>query len=103
MAEGPSEGTRASDAALARVLMRRQAALSLRVGVIFLALVLGLPLLTYWRPDWSQTPVFGFPLSWFLLGLLFYPISWALSAYFVKQSERLEEEGVEYVRKERGI
>jgi uncharacterized membrane protein (DUF485 family) len=75
--------------------MRRQALLSLRVAVVFLLIVFGLPLLTHFRPDWTQTPILGFPLSWFLLGLAFYPLSWALSFYFVKASEQLEADDAE--------
>ena len=94
-AEGPP------DAALAAVLMRRQAALSLRVAAVFLILVLGVPLLTHYAPEWCQQPVAGFPLSWFLLGILFYPITWALSTYFVRASERMEAEEAALVREER--
>jgi uncharacterized membrane protein (DUF485 family) len=93
---------RHSDRELAGMLMRRQAALGLRVAIVFLALVLGLPLLTHFKPDWSQQPVFGFPLSWFLLAILFYPITWALSAYFVHASEQMEAEDAALVREERG-
>lgn len=90
-----------SDAELARTLMRRQAGLSLRVATVFLALILGVPLLTHFRPDLSQQPIFGFPLSWFILGILFYPITWVLSAYFVKASEQVEAEDAQMIRQER--
>ena len=85
-------GTDQTDGELAAALMKRQAALSIKVAAVFLILIFGLPLLTYFKPDWSQTPVFGFPLSWFLLGLAFYPLTWALSYYFVVASEKLEAE-----------
>jgi uncharacterized membrane protein (DUF485 family) len=91
-----------SDAELAGMLMRRQAGLSIRVAAVFLVLILGLPLLTRFKPEWTQQPVLGFPISWFLLGILFYPITWALSAYFVRASEQLEAEDADLVRKERG-
>ena len=93
---------RSSDARLVSALIRRQGALGIRVAAVFLVLVLGMPLLTQFAPAWSQAPVFGFPLSWFVLGLVFYPITWALSFYFVGQSERLEAEDAEMVRRERG-
>ncbi|HTE17351.1 MAG TPA: DUF485 domain-containing protein [Armatimonadota bacterium] len=92
-----------SDSDLTGTLMRRQALLGVRVAAVFLILVLGMPLLTHFRPDWTQQPILGFPASWFLLGLLFYPITWALSAYFVKASERMESEDAEMVRRERGL
>jgi uncharacterized membrane protein (DUF485 family) len=84
-------------------LMRQQAALSMRVATVFLVLILGLPLATYYVPAWTQQPVLGFPLSWFLLGIVFYPITWALSAYFVKATERLEREEAETMRQEMGL
>ena len=90
-----------TDAGLAGALMRRQAALSIRVAAVFLVLVLGLPLLNYFKPEWGQQAILGFPLSWFLLGILFYPITWVLSACFVKASEQLEAEDAELVRAER--
>ena len=99
----PSSAGTHSDAELTGTLMRRQALLGVRVAAIFLVLVLGLPLLTHYRPDWTQQPILGFPASWFLLGLLFYPITWALSAYFVKASERMESEDAELVRRERSL
>jgi uncharacterized membrane protein (DUF485 family) len=87
--------------ALAGTLMRRQASLSLRVAFIFLLLILGLPLLTHFAPEAMQRPMLGFPISWFVLGIAFYPITWALSAYFVRASERLEEQDAEMIRRER--
>jgi uncharacterized membrane protein (DUF485 family) len=90
-----------SDAELAARLMRHQAALSMKTAAVFLILVLGLPLLTQYAPELTQQQVMGFPLSWFLLGLLFYPLTWALSAYFVKASERLEADEARMMREER--
>jgi uncharacterized membrane protein (DUF485 family) len=89
------------DGQLAARLMRQQAALGVRVAAVFLVLVLGLPVLTALAPEFTQTPVLGFPLSWFLLGLFFYPITWGLSAYFVRASEKLEAEEAAMVREER--
>ena len=77
---------------LAQVIMRRQAALSLRVALIFIILVLGLPLVNYYLPQWANTPVFGFTATWLFLGVLFFPITWLLSYYFVRQSDRIEAE-----------
>ena len=77
---------------LAHAVMRRQASLSLRVAFVFLVIVLGLPLVNYYRPDFANAPAFGYTVSWFFLGILFFPITWMLSAYFVKQSDRIEAE-----------
>ncbi len=70
--------------------MRRQAALSLRVAAVFLALLLGLPLVNRFLPAVAQRDVLGFPASWLFLGVLFYPITVALSVYFVRRSDRIE-------------
>ena len=102
MAKEPSPETVHSDSELAGILMRRQASLGIRVAAVFLVLILGIPLLNHYAPELSQQPVLGFPLAWFVLGILFYPITWALSAYFVKASERLESEDADLVRRERG-
>jgi uncharacterized membrane protein (DUF485 family) len=93
--------THHSDRELAAILMRRQATLSIRVAAVFLVVVLGVPLVNAFLPELSQTPILGFPASWFLLGLFFYPLTWALSTYFVKASEKLEAEEAAMIRAER--
>src|SRR6476620_1935824 len=77
---------------LLRVIMRLQARLSLRVAALFLLLVLGLPLVNQYAEPLAQTRVAGFSATWLFLGVLFYPITWALSAYFVRASEAVEQE-----------
>ena len=72
--------------------MRRQARLSLRVASIFILLILGLPLFNYFLPDLANRNVGGFTLSWLFLGVLFYPITWLLSGYFIRESDRIEAE-----------
>jgi uncharacterized membrane protein (DUF485 family) len=72
--------------------MRRQARLSVGVAAIFLALVLGLPVVNHYLPGVAQARVVGFSATWLFLGLLFYPITWLLSAYFVRASEDVEHE-----------
>lgn len=84
--------TDAEHALLARAVMRRQAALSLRVAAVFLVLLLGLPLVNYALPDLANQPVLGFPATWLFLGVLFFPITWLLSAYFIRASDRIEAE-----------
>jgi uncharacterized membrane protein (DUF485 family) len=79
-------------ARLAHLVMRRQAALSLRVAAVFLLMVLGLPLVNYYLPALANRPVLGFTASWLFLGVLFFPITWALSAYFIRQTDRIEAE-----------
>ncbi len=79
--------------------MRRQAALGIRVAAVFLLIVVGLPLASWLAPDALQFTVLGFPFSWFLLGLFFYPLTWALSSWFVQSSEALERQQAEEVRR----
>ncbi|MBC8137668.1 MAG: hypothetical protein H8F28_17445 [Fibrella sp.] len=82
----------AAQAALIRTVMGRQAALSLRVAAVFLVLIFGLPVVNWLLPDLAQMRVGGFTLTWLFLGVLFYPLTWLLSGYFVRQSDRLEAE-----------
>jgi hypothetical protein len=42
----------------------------------FLVALLGLPLLNYFFPELMAARVFGFTLTWFLLGVLFFPLVW---------------------------
>ena len=41
--------------------------------------------------------IFGFTITWFLLGIGFFPAVWCISFYFIKRSIRLEEEEVSEV------
>ena len=79
-------------ARLARALMQRQAALSLRVAAAFSLIVFGLPLVNFFAPGLANARVLGFSLTWLFLGILFFPITWLLSAYFVRNSDRIEAE-----------
>ena len=98
---GPeTPATHLTDPQLTSRLMRQQAGLGFRVAAAFLILILGMPLLNAFAPEFTQQQVMGFPLYWFVLGLAFYPISWALSVYFVKASEKLEHEEAAMVRSE---
>lgn len=76
--------------------MRRQAGLSLRVAAVFVVLLLGIPLVNAFLPDLANTNVGGFTLTWLFLGVLFYPITVGLSFYFVKQSDRIEAESLDW-------
>lgn len=77
---------------LVRALMRRQAGLSLKVAAVFLAMLLLLPLVNYYLPQYANARLGGFTLSWLFLGVLFYPVTWVLSWYFIRASNRIEEE-----------
>ena len=72
-------------------LMRRQLRLSITCAATFLVALLGMPLLNYFLPDLMATRVFGFTLTWFILGVLFFPLVWAIAWVFIRRSIALEE------------
>ena len=83
----PSEHAR-----LAHVVMRRQAGLSMRVAAVFLIMLFGLPLVNRYMPGVASASIFGFTATWLFLALLFYPITWLLSWYFIRESDLIESE-----------
>ena len=80
----------AEQARLARALVRRQGGLSLRVASVFVVVILAVPLVNAFLPDLAGSPVYGFTASWLFLGVLIYPVTVALSFYFVEASNRIE-------------
>jgi uncharacterized membrane protein (DUF485 family) len=72
-------------------LMRRQLKLSIACAGSFLVALLGLPLLNYFFPEAMAARVFGFTLTWFVLGVLFFPFVWAIAWIFIRRSISLEE------------
>ncbi|MEP6664185.1 MAG: DUF485 domain-containing protein [Verrucomicrobiota bacterium] len=72
-------------------LMRRQLKLSIACAVTFMVVLLGLPLANYFLPELMATRVFGFTLTWFVLGIAFFPFVWIISYVFIKRSIALEE------------
>lgn len=84
-------------ARLAQAVMQKQLALSIRVGMVFFVLIFGLPLFNWLAPQAANGRVGGFTFTWLFLGVLFYPLTWLLSGYFIRESDRLEAEiAVEY-------
>jgi uncharacterized membrane protein (DUF485 family) len=84
-------------------LMRRQLRLSIISAATFLSALLGLPLANYFFPEFMAQRVFGFTLTWFVLGVLFFPFVWIISWLFIKRSIALEEaEAAEIEREKRG-
>ena len=82
-----------------RALMRKQLKLSIACALAFLGVLLGLPLANYFWPELMAIRVFGgFTLTWFLLGIGFFPAVWAISFYFIRRSIKLEEEEVREVQ-----
>jgi uncharacterized membrane protein (DUF485 family) len=82
-------------------LMRKQLGLSVACAATFLIALLGLPLLNYFAPDVMAARIMGFTLTWFILGVLFFPFVWIISYVFIRRSMALEEHEVKEVSGER--
>src|SRR3982750_3438073 len=59
--------------AFLRTLMRRQLRLSMACAATFVVALLGLPLANYFLPELMAKRIFGFTLTWLILGVLFFP------------------------------
>src|SRR5687768_2273593 len=81
-------------------LMTRQLKLSIACALTFLVALLGLPLANYFWPELMATRIFGFTLTWFVLGVLFFPFVWIISYVFIRRSIALERAEVEEVSRE---
>ena len=79
-------------------LMRRQLQLSIACAATFMLALLGLPLLNYFAPELMAKRILGFTLSWFILGVLFFPFVWVISWLFIRRSIALEEADVNEIR-----
>ena len=79
-------------------LMRRQLKLSIACAGTFMIALLGLPLLNYFLPEAMATRVFGFTLTWLILGVLFFPFVWVIAWVFIRKSIALEETEVAEVK-----
>jgi len=88
-AQSPTPDPLHSDAFLAR-LMRDQLKLSIACALCFAIALIALPLLNYFQPAFMAQRIFGFTLSWLILGVLFFPFVWVISFVFIKRSIALE-------------
>jgi|SRR4051812_40848329 uncharacterized membrane protein (DUF485 family) len=80
--------------AFLRRLMRGQLLLSIACAAAFLVALLGLPLANYFLPELMARRIFGFTLTWFLLGVLFFPYVWLIAWIFIRRSIALEQQEV---------
>src|SRR5437773_465944 len=64
-------------------LMRRQLRLSVICAAAFLVALLGLPLANYFYAEFMARRVFGFTLTWLILGVLFFPLVWTIAWIFI--------------------
>jgi uncharacterized membrane protein (DUF485 family) len=72
-------------------LMRKQLRLSISCALAFLLVLLGLPLANYFFPEAMAVQVFGFTLTWLILGVAFFPAVWIIALVFIKRSIALED------------
>ena len=79
-------------------LMRKQLRLSIACALAFLVVLLGLPLANYFFPELMARRIFGFTLTWFLLGIGFFPAVWVISWFFIRRSIALEDQEVAEVK-----
>lgn len=86
--------------AFLHALMRRQLKLSIACAATFVTALLGLPLANYFFPEAMAQRIWGFTLTWFILGVLFFPFVWIISFIFIKKSIALENQEVEEVQAE---
>ena len=77
-----------------RSLMKRQLKLSISCAAAFAILLIGLPLLNYFAPELMARRVGGFPLTWLILGVLFFPYVWIIAKFFITRSIALENDEV---------
>ena len=73
-------------------LMRKQLRLSLFCAAAFLLALFGLPLANYFWPEFMAQRIFGFTLTWLILGIGFFPAVWVIAWMFIQKSIALEKE-----------
>jgi len=73
-------------------LIRKQLRLSIGCAAAFLLVLLGLPLANYFFPELMATRVFGFTVTWLILGVAFFPMVWLIAWLFIRRSIALEQE-----------
>ncbi len=81
------------------LLMQRQLRLSIFCAAAFLLVLLGLPLANYFWPELMAMRVFGFTLTWLILGIGFFPAVWLIAWIFIRRSIALEEAEVSEVQR----
>ena len=97
MQNSPPEPPDIHSEAFLQTLMRRQLKLSIACAATFLVALLGLPLANYFCPEIMARRILGFTLTWFVLGILFFPLVWTIAYLFIKRSIALEEAEVREV------
>jgi uncharacterized membrane protein (DUF485 family) len=83
--------------AFLRSLLKKQLRLSIACALSFLIVLLGLPLANYYLPELMAKRILGFTVSWFLLGIGFFPAVWVIAFIFIRRSMALEDAEVREV------
>lgn len=87
--------------ALLKGLMRAQLALALRLAVVVLVGLGGLPLLFQLAPPISDVTVWGVNLPWLLLGVAAYPFLFLVGLAYVRLAEQNERDFTSLVKRDR--
>ena len=85
-----------------KLIMYRQLRLSLVLFGVFVIILAGLPLVNYYLPTVANVRIFGFTISWLVLGVLFYPVTWVVAYVYVKRSLKLEHQIAQEVTQSKG-
>jgi uncharacterized membrane protein (DUF485 family) len=73
--------------------------LSIGCALAFMGMLILLPIANYLLPDLMARRVAGgFTISWFLLGIGFFPAVWVIAFIFIRRSIALEEAEVREAR-----
>jgi hypothetical protein len=83
--------------ALVRNLVRAQLRMALGLALLTAVLFGGLPLAFYLSPTFATTAVFGVRLPWLLLGVLPFPVLFAIGLWYNRLAERHEKDFVNMV------
>jgi uncharacterized membrane protein (DUF485 family) len=81
-------------------LMRKQLQLSITAAASFLLVLFGLPLANFFFPDLMAQEIWGFTLSWLVLGIGIFPAVWVIAWIFIRRSIHLEVQEVAEVQGE---
>ncbi|MGB3482293.1 MAG: hypothetical protein WBB07_08750 [Mycobacterium sp.] len=76
--------------ALVRGLVRTQLGLALRLAAVVMCVIVAIPLMGNAFPALEQLTVFGIRANWLILGLLLYPMFFAVGWLYVRLAEQGE-------------
>jgi hypothetical protein len=85
--------------ALLRGLIRAQLGHALRLSIVVVIGLGGLPVLFYLAPSVSQARLLGVSLPWLLLGIAAYPFLYLVGALYVRLAERTEADFTDLVER----